>query len=152
MRVAVILPAAGLGTRMLRGTAPAAESVGTSRKQFMLFDGAPILVHTVRKFAASPLVTDIVVAVREEDMAWVEGLLEKECRGVHAGAGRLSQARSKAHSPGEVSSMGGSAMRSAPDAAPGQATPARHVAAGWRCRSADLAAAARPAGGVLDMV
>ena len=85
MRVAVILPAAGLGTRMLRGTAPAAESVGTSRKQFMLFDGAPILLHTVRKFAASPLVTDIVVAVREEDMAWVENLLEKECRGVLGG-------------------------------------------------------------------
>lgn len=89
MRVAVILPAAGLGTRMLRGVAasstPAAESFGTSRKQFMLFEGAPILVHTVRKFAASPLITDIMVAVREEDIGWVENLLERECRGVLGG-------------------------------------------------------------------
>ena len=30
-----------------------AEKAGTSRKQFMLLDGSPILMHTVRKFAAS---------------------------------------------------------------------------------------------------
>ena len=36
MKVAVILPAAGLGTRMGKG---AAEKTGTSRKQFMLLDG-----------------------------------------------------------------------------------------------------------------
>jgi len=58
MKVAVILPAAGLGTRMGR-TQP--ETGGTSRKQFMLLDGAPILVHTIRKFAASPLVGEIVI-------------------------------------------------------------------------------------------
>ncbi len=50
MKAAVILPAAGLGTRMGRA---AAEKTGTSRKQFMLLEGSPILVHTVRKFAAS---------------------------------------------------------------------------------------------------
>ena len=50
MKVAVILPAAGLGTRMGKS---AAEKAGTSRKQFMLLDGSPILMHTVRKFAAS---------------------------------------------------------------------------------------------------
>ena len=49
MKVAVILPAAGLGTRMGRTSA---ETAGTSRKQFMLLDGSPILLHTVRKFAA----------------------------------------------------------------------------------------------------
>ncbi len=55
VKTAVILPAAGLGTRMQRGVAPnAAEITGTSRKQFMLLEGAPILVHTVRKFVASP--------------------------------------------------------------------------------------------------
>jgi 2-C-methyl-D-erythritol 4-phosphate cytidylyltransferase len=37
MQVAVIIPAAGLGTRMGR------EKSGVSRKQFMLLDGAPIL-------------------------------------------------------------------------------------------------------------
>ena len=61
MKVAVILPAAGLGTRMGKGTA---EKAGTSRKQFMLLDGSPILMHTVRKFIASDRVGVIVIAVR----------------------------------------------------------------------------------------
>ena len=61
MNVSVILPAAGLGTRMGR------EKSGTSRKQFMLLDGSPILTHTVRKFAASDRVSQIIVAVRPED-------------------------------------------------------------------------------------
>lgn len=77
MKVSVILPAAGLGTRMGR-TPP--EKAGTSRKQFMLLDGQPILVHTVRKFAASPLVTEIVIALRAEDMEWAQSLLEKEAQ------------------------------------------------------------------------
>jgi 2-C-methyl-D-erythritol 4-phosphate cytidylyltransferase len=81
VRLAVILPAAGLGTRMSRSTA-APEVSGTSRKQFMLLEGAPILVHTVRKFAASPVVTDIVVAVREEDIAWTDEMLQPEARGL----------------------------------------------------------------------
>jgi len=78
MKVAVILPAAGLGTRMGR-TQP--ETGGTSRKQFMLLDGAPILVHTIRKFAASPLVGEIVVALRAEDIEWFSELLRREAPG-----------------------------------------------------------------------
>lgn len=75
MKVAVILPAAGLGTRMGRSTA---EKTGTSRKQFMLLDGSPILLHTIRKFASCALVTEIVVALRREDIAWVRTMLEGE--------------------------------------------------------------------------
>lgn len=60
----------------------AAEVTGTSRKQFMLLDNAPILVHTVRKFVASPLVHDIVVAVRAEDIDWVFDMLHSETRGL----------------------------------------------------------------------
>jgi len=75
MNAAAILPAAGLGTRMGRSSA---EKTGTSRKQFMLLDGSPILLHTVRKFVASSLVTEIVVALREDDLGWVEGMLRKE--------------------------------------------------------------------------
>jgi 2-C-methyl-D-erythritol 4-phosphate cytidylyltransferase len=68
---------------MLKGIpAGPAEISGTSRKQFMLLEGAPILVHTVRKFVASPLVHDIVVAVREDDIPWVEELLHEEGRGL----------------------------------------------------------------------
>jgi 2-C-methyl-D-erythritol 4-phosphate cytidylyltransferase len=75
MKVAVILPAAGLGTRM--GKTPA-EKAGTSRKQFMLLEGSPIIIHTVRKFAANSRVGEIVVAVREEDIDWVKDMLGKE--------------------------------------------------------------------------
>ena len=88
MKLAVILPAAGLGTRMQRGATPppasstAAEVTGTSRKQFMLLENAPILVHTVRKFVASPLVHDIVVAVRADDIDWVHDMLHREARGL----------------------------------------------------------------------
>lgn len=75
MKVAVILPAAGLGTRMGRS---APEKAGTSRKQFMLLEGSPILVHTVRKFFAAPSVTDIFVSLRAEDMSWARELLHAE--------------------------------------------------------------------------
>jgi len=78
MKVAVILPAAGLGTRMGKGTA---EKTGTSRKQFMLLEGSPILLHTVRKFVATESVGEIVVAVRAEDREWVGGMLAGEFPG-----------------------------------------------------------------------
>ncbi len=75
MRVSVILPAAGLGTRMGR-TPP--EKSGVSRKQFMLLDGSPILLHTIRKFLACPAVAEIVVALRAEDIEWVREMLGRE--------------------------------------------------------------------------
>ncbi len=75
MKVSVILPAAGLGTRMGR-TAP--EKAGTSRKQFMLLEGSPILLHTIRKFVDTPEVAEIVVALRSEDMGWARDLLAAE--------------------------------------------------------------------------
>src|SRR5262249_40177817 len=58
-----------------------AEKTGTSRKQFMLLEGSPILLHTVRKFAASPRVTEIVVAVRAEDVEWVRSTLADQFPG-----------------------------------------------------------------------
>jgi len=75
MKVSVILPAAGLGTRMGRAVP---EKAGTSRKQFMLLEGSPILLHTIRKFVSSPSVSEIVVALRGEDIEWVRELLQKE--------------------------------------------------------------------------
>lgn len=75
MKVSVIIPAAGLGTRMGR-TSP--EKAGISRKQFMLLNNSPILVHTIRKFLSSPLVTEIVVALREDDMEWAAQLFASQ--------------------------------------------------------------------------
>ena len=72
MKVSVILPAAGLGTRMGR------EKSGVSRKQFMLLEGAPILIHTIRKFLHCPSVKEIVVALRADDIDWARGLIHQE--------------------------------------------------------------------------
>ncbi len=75
MKVSVILPAAGLGTRMAR---PQPEKAGTSRKQFMLLNSRPILAHTVHKFATCPLVTEIVVSLRADDLQWATDMLADE--------------------------------------------------------------------------
>jgi 2-C-methyl-D-erythritol 4-phosphate cytidylyltransferase len=75
MKVSVIIPAAGLGTRMGRSTP---EREGTSRKQFMLLNGSPILIHTIRKFVSSPLITEIVIALREDDLAWARDLFSTQ--------------------------------------------------------------------------
>lgn len=75
MKVSVIIPAAGLGTRMGR-TSP--EKAGISRKQFMLLNNSPILIHTIRKFLSSPSVAEIVVALREDDMEWAAELFTSE--------------------------------------------------------------------------
>lgn len=72
MKVSVILPAAGLGTRMKTGSA---DHTGFSRKQFMLLDGEPIVLHTIRKFAACPEVDEVVLAVRPEDRERVDEIL-----------------------------------------------------------------------------
>jgi 2-C-methyl-D-erythritol 4-phosphate cytidylyltransferase len=75
MKVSVIIPAAGLGTRMGRS---APEKEGISRKQFMLLSGSPILVHTIRKFVSCPLVTEIVVALRTDDLPWADSLFKNQ--------------------------------------------------------------------------
>ncbi|HSU33562.1 MAG TPA: 2-C-methyl-D-erythritol 4-phosphate cytidylyltransferase [Bryobacteraceae bacterium] len=75
MKVSVIIPAAGLGTRMGRG---APEKEGISRKQFMLLNGSPILIHTIRKFVSSPLVSEIVVALRGDNLSWANDLFQSQ--------------------------------------------------------------------------
>ncbi len=75
MKVSVILPAAGLGTRMSRSSP---EKAGVSRKQFLQLDGLPILIHTIRKFAQVPVVSEIIVALRGDDIEWFGELLSRE--------------------------------------------------------------------------
>lgn len=45
---------------------------GPQPKQFLSLDGVPILVHSLRAFAAVPRVTSIVVAVRKPEMERVQ--------------------------------------------------------------------------------
>jgi 2-C-methyl-D-erythritol 4-phosphate cytidylyltransferase len=65
MKVIVIIPAAGLGTRMASSTATAQGKTPT--KQFLTIAGAPILIHTLRKFVACAAVTDICIALRPQE-------------------------------------------------------------------------------------
>ena len=65
MNVIVIIPAAGLGTRM--AAASGARVVPAASKQFTELDGVPILIHTLRKFAAAPKVREIVLALRHSE-------------------------------------------------------------------------------------
>lgn len=75
MKVVVIIPAAGLGTRM----APAGGAkTKVPSKQFTELGGAPILIHTLRRFAASPHVTEIFVALRKDEIAGFRERLRAE--------------------------------------------------------------------------
>jgi 2-C-methyl-D-erythritol 4-phosphate cytidylyltransferase len=79
MKVVVIIPAAGLGTRM----SPAGTGkVRVPSKQFTELGGTPILVHTLRKFAASPKVTEIVVALRKDEIPGFRERLQSEASDV----------------------------------------------------------------------
>lgn len=77
MKVIVIIPAAGLGTRM----APAAVGKGKS-KQFTELAGTPILVHTLRKFVDCPAVSEIWVALRNSEIAEFRSRLKNEYKDV----------------------------------------------------------------------
>ena len=74
MKVVVIIPAAGLGTRM------SAVSGGPKAKTKQFFDlqGTPILVHTLRKFAQCSAVGELVVALRKNEIAAFEKQIERE--------------------------------------------------------------------------
>lgn len=80
MKVFVIIPAAGLGTRM------APVSSGKDRahpsKQFTELAGTPILIHTLRKFAEIPGVTEIWVALRENEIEGFRERLQTEAKDV----------------------------------------------------------------------
>lgn len=58
-RIAAILPAAGLGTRM------GAETP----KQFLDLDGLPLVVFTLRRLAASSAITEFFVATRADEVS-----------------------------------------------------------------------------------
>src|SRR5580700_456267 len=79
MKVIVIIPAAGLGTRM----APMPVGAKGKRKvppskQFTELGGTPILIHTLRKFAAIEKVSEIWIALRESEIAGFRTRLASE--------------------------------------------------------------------------
>lgn len=81
MKVVVIIPAAGLGTRM--APVPAANRVRQPAlsKQFTELGGTPILIHTLRKFSAVEEVNEIWIALRENEIAGFRERLQTEAKG-----------------------------------------------------------------------
>src|SRR5207247_9708758 len=67
-RIAAILPAAGMGTRMSAETP----------KQFLELDGTPIVILSLRRIAACAQVTDIIVATCADEVARLEERIKKE--------------------------------------------------------------------------
>ncbi len=83
MKVVVIIPAAGLGTRMAPMPAGAkGKKKMPPSKQFTELGGTPILIHTLRKFAAVDAVGEIWIALRENEIAGFRARLESEAKDV----------------------------------------------------------------------
>src|SRR2546425_11686259 len=88
-RIAAIVPAAGLGTRM------GAETP----KQFLELDGVPLVIFTLRRLAACAAITDFIIATRAEDIAALEKRIAEERLGrpvrVVRGGGTRQESRSE---------------------------------------------------------
>jgi 2-C-methyl-D-erythritol 4-phosphate cytidylyltransferase len=89
MKVVVIIPAAGLGTRMAPVPSAPIPNVVDAKpkkphpsKQFTELAGTPILIHTLRKFAGVDEVSEIWVALRENEIDAFRERLEKEAKDV----------------------------------------------------------------------
>ena len=67
-QVVAILAAAGLGTRMGHETP----------KQFLELNGVPLVILSLRRIAACPLITDIVVATRAEEIERLDARIREE--------------------------------------------------------------------------
>ncbi len=79
-RIAAIIPAAGLGTRM---------GVETP-KQFLELDGMPLILFTLRRLAACSAITDFFISTRADDVISLEDKVAKAALGrparvVHGG-------------------------------------------------------------------
>src|ERR1700677_656141 len=79
-RIAAIIPAAGLGTRMGAGVP----------KQFLELDSMPLVIFTLRRLAACAAITDFFLSTRADDVVSLQDQLTKAAIGrparvVHGG-------------------------------------------------------------------
>jgi 2-C-methyl-D-erythritol 4-phosphate cytidylyltransferase len=79
-RIAAIVPAAGLGTRM------GAEMP----KQFLELDGVPLIIFTLRRLAACAAITEFFISTRADDVMALQAMVAKAALGkparvVHGG-------------------------------------------------------------------
>lgn len=109
MKVIVIIPAAGLGTRM---AAPAKGMKPAPSKQFTELAGTPILIHTLRKFAAVAAISEVWIALRKTEMNEFQARLEREAKDVLLKTVQLVEGgEHRQHSVGNALA----ALRAAPD-------------------------------------
>jgi 2-C-methyl-D-erythritol 4-phosphate cytidylyltransferase len=79
-RIAAIVPAAGLGTRM-----------GADQpKQFLELHGVPLIIFTLRRLASCPAITDFLISTRADDVVSLQDKVAKAALGrparvVHGG-------------------------------------------------------------------
>jgi 2-C-methyl-D-erythritol 4-phosphate cytidylyltransferase len=81
MKVYVIIPAAGLGTRMAP-VSSAKDGKAHPSKQFTELAGTPILIHTLRRFSEIEEVCEIWVALRENEIEGFRDRLKQEVNDV----------------------------------------------------------------------
>lgn len=77
MKIVVIIPAAGLGTRMASGPATKDKKPAAS-KQFVELHGTPILIHTLKRFTSNSEVAEIFVALRKSEIETFRERLQEE--------------------------------------------------------------------------
>jgi len=70
-RIAAIVPAAGLGTRM------GADQL----KQFIELDGMPLIIFTLRRLAACSAITDFFISTRSDDVVSLQDKVAKAALG-----------------------------------------------------------------------
>ena len=88
MKVIVIIPAAGLGTRMAAGKVPVPKAPvhqsddlqpqALPSKQFANLAGTPILIHTLRRFAEVKQVDKLYIALRKQDLKAFQSTVNQE--------------------------------------------------------------------------
>jgi 2-C-methyl-D-erythritol 4-phosphate cytidylyltransferase len=81
MKVVVIIPAAGLGTRM---ASAARERKASRSKQFAELGGTPIILHTLRRIAEVSDVNEILVALRDNEISGFRELLQHDAKDILA--------------------------------------------------------------------
>ena len=74
VKVFLIIPAAGMGTRM---TATKGRKAPVS-KQFLELAGAPIIVHTLRRFLENRRISEVFIALRKAEAEAFQPRLAKE--------------------------------------------------------------------------
>lgn len=79
MKVIVIIPAAGLGTRMVSASR---ERKASKSKQFAELGGMPIILHTLRRFVEVPDVSEIWVALRENEIGGFRELVQHDVKDI----------------------------------------------------------------------